>query len=679
MSLPLFDFSDFQAAGLALPAIRFDMNDIPTFTVEVMNRDSALFNCLERLTVPWYRPINPNWQTTPEYLDSLLRILASNGRLEYLRIQLTTPSRDLCEAVQELSSTTNQSLDQTRSTEQPQNEKRKSGSKQRRMTWENVDANVVSTIFQFAASPIMRKRWGFLKLWTRVLQHLPQNLLCQTQPGPFDPPQFYVSLDLSDCIETQMIQEGLKLLAAVSKVDYDAWKYLLLYCCGVDLDERNAEWVDCEVVVRFKLLLGFYDHPVSDLAQMCGVQQYDHPRREYLGASQDCSYVQQPRSKEVWFGNSSSNRKEYFQWTLYELLKIQDAKEMIQREWDEETLPPLEAESFRFCKNMDSKFAWEKWKSSKNWSSTICGDLHWWKWLAYGFLSKQARTNSSLEALTLKHIARMTTPAIDAFCAVLSSELPEELLFGCTSGADGVQDATLAANSPIRCNFNDQNEPVVTSDVLKVATPILFLRILSGNAESEWVIALIPGYGRCQVQRKNLVFSQPVGIRPGNNLKTLEMCFLSLGDNDFSGLPYFFAAIGTSLKTLIINTGSLDVDVPKVGAVVLTNQRNDAVTLNFSAYHAASSPLPAITVNFNDTPAFTRELMDNKISITMRWSANPEFRQELDAILEDVSSEANQSIKARPTEQDCIPECTVENRAAPNGQKEDKKDKKIVV
>ncbi|KAK1942584.1 hypothetical protein P3T76_006083 [Phytophthora citrophthora] len=147
----------------------------------------------------------------------------------------------------------------------------------------------------------------------------------------------------------------------------------------------------------------------------------------------------------------------------------------------------------------------------------------WWQWLAYGFFSKRARTNSFLEVMSLTAIQSMTTAEIDAFCAILASQHPEEELLGCPCGPAGVQDATLVANSPIRWDLNELNEPVLSSEDLKVDTAIPFLRILSESNYSGWLDALVPGYGRSQVQRKDLVLGEQVDTVPGKNLKALEI------------------------------------------------------------------------------------------------------------------------------------------------------------
>ncbi|KAF1786285.1 Leucine-rich repeat domain, L domain-like [Phytophthora cactorum] len=70
-------------------------------------------------------------------------------------------------------------------------------------------------------------------------------------------------------IEFQNTREALALLAAVARVDYHAYKYLLTNHCGVDVGK--IENFEDKIQVHFVLLMEH--HAETDLVQLCGVAQ----------------------------------------------------------------------------------------------------------------------------------------------------------------------------------------------------------------------------------------------------------------------------------------------------------------------------------------------------------------------------------------------------------------------
>ncbi|KAG3242882.1 hypothetical protein PI124_g12279 [Phytophthora idaei] len=137
----------------------------------------------------------------------------------------------------------------------------------------------------------------------------------------------------------------------------------------------------------------------------------------------------------------------------------------------------------------------------------------------------------------------------------MSSPHPKELLVGSPRGLVHERDGKRRSHAPIRWQFDEQGQHVEDSGLLIFESSIPFGRTFSGDGESEWIDAMIPGCGRCQVRRKDLEFSSDksdgTGIEsPG--ITSLKMRF-TLDTEAADGLPNFFlATVGTSIKFLIL-------------------------------------------------------------------------------------------------------------------------------
>ncbi|KAG1687860.1 hypothetical protein DVH05_004590 [Phytophthora capsici] len=250
--------------------------------------------------------------------------------------------------------------------------------------------------------------------------------------------------------------------------------------------------------------------------------------------------------------------------------------------------------------------------------------VHWWKWVAYAFFSKRAQKFSSVQGLVLKAIGKVTAADIEAFCGILTSENPEKELFGWSCAHTDLQEATLTANSPILWNFDEFGKPVEDSGVVQFPSPIPFVWVMGESGQTEWMDALIPGYGRCQVRRRNLILNDPVDrTTRGNDLKALEIYLNSYSNARFLiVLPQFFAAVGSTLKLLTIGANYEDLDMemvlekcPNLEKLCLMQQGNTAI-FNFSEYHAAGSPIPVFPFRCDDILALTDELMDPSSDLT---------------------------------------------------------------
>ncbi|EGZ07989.1 hypothetical protein PHYSODRAFT_339871 [Phytophthora sojae] len=493
----------------------------------------------------------------------------------------------------------------------------------------------------------------------------------------------------------QTVREGLKLLAAVAHVDTKAWKYILLRQCEVRLGREWEAEFDNEVLVRYQVKLGAYETPyVADLARHCGTRQHDAPRKVYLDAlariaAMDSRLRLDKPGVEIQIPVQVES-------DLAGLSKVRKTKKLIEKEFDELgggrlTHASVEPLSLRCTFVLEPVVVWEGFKlitdpaidgserkkkrvfgrlmtslfdSSRrcrgllmahaldsgaagsrrlqqidklslqtyripqrkefeamcsamarsqtirkltlsllmSWNNDADDSAHWWKWVAYTFFSKRAC--SSLEALRLTWLARMTVSDVDAFCSVLQSEHPEEELCGCPRGGGG----------GTRRNV------------------VHFVKTFSDDGESEWVNALIPGYGRCQVQREKLEFNAQGPSLPSSDFTTLEIGFDRSATIDNSGLPLFLVAIGLGLRVLTIDSTFMAVDVDMVlercpNLQMLTIRRLWVTAqLNFAEYQAAdcgiAKCLQRLYVRQNYRPA------------DQNWRTNPALLHDLIAFMQ---------------------------------------------
>jgi hypothetical protein len=174
-----------------------------------------------------------------------------------------------------------------------------------------------------------------------------------------------------------------------------------------------------------------------------------------------------------------------------------------------------------------------------------------WKWIAYAFFSKRARTSSSLESLALMRITSMTDEDMEGFAAVLNSEHPEEELFDRPRPLVASRGCTLTAGSPIRWKFDDRGGPVLSWDALTFDFPIRFVRTFSDDGASGWVDVIVPGIGRGQVRREHLAFESPCSaVKQRSGVTSLQIGFAEDDGDTWPGLLAFLAAVGSPLRFL---------------------------------------------------------------------------------------------------------------------------------
>ncbi|GMF23870.1 unnamed protein product [Phytophthora lilii] len=249
---------------------------------------------------------------------------------------------------------------------------------------------------------------------------------------------------------------------------------------------------------------------------------------------------------------------------------------------------------------------------------------YWWKWIGYAFFSKRARAFSSLESLALMRIGSMSTEDIKGFAAVVNSEHPEEELFNSPRGFMPARDSTLKAGAPVRWQITDDGEPVPNCEPIFFNYPTNFVRTFSDDGSSTWVNVVIPGFGRCQVQRNDLQFQQVSATAASSSkLMSVQIGFVEEDGHIWDGLPGFLAAVGTSLKFL-----GIDYHNGALGFILQRCPNLQELTfccglslfrLNFSNYDGDADPFD---YDWRDTEALANALSDKNdpLSICLcRW------------------------------------------------------------
>lgn len=247
----------------------------------------------------------------------------------------------------------------------------------------------------------------------------------------------------------------------------------------------------------------------------------------------------------------------------------------------------------------------------------------WWRWIAYGIFSKRARSCSALETLNLFSISSMSEADMEAFAEILASEHPEEDLFGCPRGELDERDALLRGGVPIRWQFNSEGRGATSARTLTIDHGVRSVRAFSDDGQSEWVNVLIPGYGRCQVKRSDLMFGQASRMK----LSPSGLTSLAIGfdQNEYSisdGLPQFLAAVGSSLTSLTLDLSTTDV----ADSVIFQSCPNlkelsiggglAQFHLDFSEYQAESKPLPQLDLSGHDVAVLAKVLKDPTAPMT---------------------------------------------------------------
>ncbi|KAG7386894.1 hypothetical protein PHYPSEUDO_015099 [Phytophthora pseudosyringae] len=195
-----------------------------------------------------------------------------------------------------------------------------------------------------------------------------------------------------------------------------------------------------------------------------------------------------------------------------------------------------------------------------------------------------------------------------------TSDHPEELLFGSPRGKLVERDATLKRGSRIRWQSDIRTQPRNGYRDLIFSSALPFVRTFSDDGESLWVNVLIPGYGRCQVQRDALEFEAPSSNSSLRGLKSLSIEFYADTTPDSTGLLIFVNAVGRYLTTLslegprtVLNENDIIGACPNLEELTLCGRLAD-VHLDFKRYRANAEPIPSLDCHWDNLQALSKDL-----------------------------------------------------------------------
>ncbi|KAF1790404.1 hypothetical protein GQ600_3051 [Phytophthora cactorum] len=257
-------------------------------------------------------------------------------------------------------------------------------------------------------------------------------------------------------IEFQNTREALALLAAVARVDYHAYKYLLTNHCGVDVGK--IENFEDKIQVHFVLLMEH--HAETDLVQLCGVAQrraISVSMRAEMDPQREERATLMPFRQTMAVVFDATRRSQ-------ELANTRYCSSFVAFH----TTSPLQMGRVSMHRNFDNR-------SDRR---------DWWKWLAYGCFSERARTHSALESLVLTDIDSMDVADMKDFSAVLSSEHPEEFLFGSPHGAVIERDMALKKGALVQWLLTNKGQPQIGSYPVKFSAVVPYLRTFSDDGKT---------------------------------------------------------------------------------------------------------------------------------------------------------------------------------------------------
>lgn len=242
---------------------------------------------------------------------------------------------------------------------------------------------------------------------------------------------------------------------------------------------------------------------------------------------------------------------------------------------------------------------------------------HWYKWLAYSVFSERARTSSSPKEFAFS-VTGMAVEDVRGFSDILASEHPEELLCGRPRGTEVGRDATLKSGAPIRWDFDENGEPFLDSQALTCATAIDCVRTFSDDGRSDWVDAIVAGFGRCQVRRSDLTFVPKVVTLSEEKLISLSVEVALSKQVDLGGLPEFLVAVGPLLRSLKLASLTTEPDLnmvfrscPYLEDLTLCGGLVD-VQLDFRGARFQRSSNKTFTfVDWHDIPSLSGALIDS--------------------------------------------------------------------
>ncbi|ETI29723.1 hypothetical protein L914_21560 [Phytophthora nicotianae] len=174
-----------------------------------------------------------------------------------------------------------------------------------------------------------------------------------------------------------------------------------------------------------------------------------------------------------------------------------------------------------------------------------------WQWVCYGFFSKRARQLSRLERLTLQNV-RVCTEDVEAMRVVMLSECPEEELLGIGQSQEP-RDVTIKPKASLRLQPMGADEKLGSNASFSVSREIRGVKILSNTTDKGWVDVLVPGFGKCQTRKSNLV---QIDDTTAKTTEGLSLVLTLVEDPDDELMCEFFGFIGGSLQDLTIRVSN---------------------------------------------------------------------------------------------------------------------------
>lgn len=187
-------------------------------------------------------------------------------------------------------------------------------------------------------------------------------------------------------------------------------------------------------------------------------------------------------------------------------------------------------------------------------------------------------------------------------------------MFGTPPGQVEDGDVVLKSGAAVRWEFYNRGEPREVSLPLVFETPVYSVRTFSDDGESEWVNALVPGFGRCHVRRTDLDLESPTSVTANScAITSLTVGFHGAMFTDSTGLEAFLSAIGSDLVSLSLESPErCDISTvlrrcPNLQKLAIRNGIID-IWLDFHDYRPSHE---SITCEWSDDVALSRELSDD--------------------------------------------------------------------
>ncbi|OWZ22239.1 hypothetical protein PHMEG_0003078 [Phytophthora megakarya] len=98
---------------------------------------------------------------------------------------------------------------------------------------------------------------------------------------------------------------------------------------------------------------------------------------------------------------------------------------------------------------------------------------------------------------------------MEVFSMILKSDHSDkDVCFRNLEGSVDERDAILKPNSPFHWKFDTDGQSLLDVEDIILENAVTGVRVFSDDGKSEYVNVIIPGYGTCQVERKNLIFKK---------------------------------------------------------------------------------------------------------------------------------------------------------------------------